>query len=155
MKRRILAVCALLALCCSLFIACGKGQEAGEPTLADGIDTAEFRTDSSMFHVNEVYEGRGTLTVQDGQMTIHIIMPSKNIVNLFPGTAEDAQRDGAVLLQPTVESVTYPDGVTEEVYAFDIPVPALDEEFPCALVGTKGTWYDHMVSVSDPVPMEG
>ena len=152
MKKRI-CVLLLLVLCCSLFAACGDtpSQSAG-PALPDGVYLAEFTTDGSMFHVNEVYDGRGVLTVQDGRMTIHIVLPSKNIVNLFPGTAEDAQKPGAELLQPTVETVTYPDGLTEEVHAFDIPVPYLDEEFDCALVGKKGTWYDHLVSVSNPVP---
>ena len=50
--------------------------------------------------------------------------------------------------------MTYSDGTTEEVYGFDVPVPALDTEFDLALVGTKGTWYDHKVSVSDPQPLE-
>ena len=27
----------------------------------------------------------------------------------------------------------------------------MDDEFDCALIGTKGVWYDHKVSVSDPV----
>ena len=36
-----------------------------------------------------------------------------------------------------------------EVSSFDIPVPALDEEFDvAALIGKKGVWYDHKVSVS-------
>ena len=35
-----------------------------------------------------------------------------------------------------------------------IPVPALDEEFDLALIGTKGKWYDHKVSVSNPVKAE-
>ena len=30
------------------------------------------------------------------------------------------QKDGAVLLEPTVDEVTYSDGTTEEVYGFDI-----------------------------------
>lgn len=46
--------------------------------------------------------------------------------------------------------MTYKDGYEEEVYGFDIPVPALDEEFDVALIGKKGKWYDHKVSVSDP-----
>ena len=33
---------------------------------------AKFDTDSSMFHVNEAYDGRGTLTVKNGKMTLHI-----------------------------------------------------------------------------------
>ena len=107
-----------------------------------------------MFHVNEANDGKGELTVKDGKMTIHVSLASKNIVNLFPGTAKDAQKEGAKLLQPTTDTVTYSDGMTEEVYGFDIPVPAIGEEFDCALIGTKGKWYDHKVSVSDPVPAE-
>ena len=122
--------------------------------LEDGTYTAEFDTDSSMFHVNEACEGKGTLTVKDGVMTIHVSMPSKNIVNLYPGLAEDAQKEGAELLQPTTDTVTYSDGMTEEVNGFDVPVPALDEEFDLALIGKKGTWYDHKVSVSNPEKIE-
>ena len=122
--------------------------------LEDGTYTAEFDTDSSMFHVNEACDGKGTLTVKDGVMTIHISLPSKNIVNLYLGLKEDAQKEGAELLQPTTDTVTYSDGMTEKVYGFDVPVPALDEEFDLALIGTKGTWYDHKVSVSNPEKIE-
>ena len=118
--------------------------------LEDGEYTAEFKTDSGMFKVNEANDGKGILTVKDGQMTIHVSLTSKNIVNLFAGTAEDAMKDGAKLLEPTVDKVTYSDGTTEEVNGFDVPVPALDEEFDLALLGTKGKWYDHKVSVTDP-----
>lgn len=124
------------------------------PALEDGVYSAKFDTDSSMFHINEANDGRGTLKVENGKMTIHISLPSKNIVNLFVGTAEDAQKDGAELLQPTTDSVTYSDGTSEEVYGFDVPVEALDKEFDLALIGTKGTWYDHKVSVSDPQKTE-
>ena len=122
-----------------------------EAQLADGVYTAEFSTDSSMFHVSEACDGKGTLTVKDGVMTIHISLGSKKILNLYPGLAEDAAKDGAVLLQPTTDTVTYSDGMTEEVYGFDVPVPAIGEEFDLALIGTKGKWYDHKVKVSDPV----
>ena len=117
--------------------------------LEDGTYTAKFNTDSSMFHVNEADNGCGTLTVKDGKMTMHIRLVSKKIVNLYVGTAADAEKDGAELLKPTSEEVTYSDGTTEEVYAFDVPVEALDQEFDLAILGTKGTWYDHKVSVSD------
>lgn len=122
-----------------------------EAQLPDGVYTAEFSTDSSMFHVSEACDGKGTLTVKDGVMTIHISLGSKKILNLYPGLAEDAAKDGAVLLQPTTDTVTYSDGMTEEVYGFDVPVPAIGEEFDLALIGTKGKWYDHKVKVSDPV----
>lgn len=120
--------------------------------LEDGVYTAEFDTDSSMFHANETCDGKGTLTVQDGKMTIHVSLASRSIVNLFPGIAEDAKKEGAELLQPTEDEVTYSDGLTETVYGFDIPVPYLDQEFDLALIGKKGVWYDHKVSVSNPEP---
>ena len=129
-------------------------EEPEQPALPDGVYTAEFNTDSSMFHANEACDGKGTLTVENGEMTIHVSLASTSILNLFPGTAEDAQKDGAVLLQPTTDTVTYSDGLSDEVYGFDIPVPALDEEFDVALIGKKGKWYDHKVSVSNPVPVE-
>ena len=129
-----------------------QDQETAE--LADGIYTAEFTTDSSMFRINEAYENKGTLTVENGEMTIHITLISKKILNLYPGLAEDAAKEGAELLLPTEDTVTYSDGMTEEVYGFDVPVPALETEFDLALIGTKGKWYDHKVSVSNPVPLE-
>ena len=131
----------------------GTVQESAAPQLEDGVYMAEFITDSSMFHVNEACDGKGKLTVADGQMVIHISLTSKNILNLYPGLAEDAKKEGAQLLQPTVDTVTYSDGMTEEVNGFDVPVPALDTEFDLALIGTKGKWYDHKVSVTNPVPV--
>ena len=148
MKKVIVLLWAVI-LCCTLAAGCGK-----KNTLADGTYTADFNTDSSMFHVNEAYDGKGILTVEKGQMTIHIVMPSQNIVNLFLGTAEDAQKDGAELIQPVADTVTYSDGTTEEVNGFDVPVPVIDEEFDLALIGKKGVWYDHKVSVSNPVAVE-
>ena len=129
-------------------------EQPAEPALPDGVYTADFNTDSSMFHANEACDGKGTLTVENGEMTIHVSLVSKSILNLFPGTAEDAQKEGAELLEPTTDTVTYSDGLSDEVYGFDIPVPALDEEFDLALIGKKGTWYDHKVSVSNPVLAE-
>ena len=91
---------------------------------------------------------------KDGKMTIHVSLVSKNIVNVFVGTKEEAQADGAELIEPTTDEVTYSDGTTDEVYGFDIPVEKLDEDFNVAIIGKKGTWYDHVVSVSNPVPQE-
>ena len=125
-------------------------QAQSAPALADGVYQASFSTDSSMFHANEACDGKGVLTVQNGQMSIYVTLAGKGIVNLFPGTAEDARKPGAEWLQPTLETVHYSDGTTDEANAFLIPVPYLDEEFDVALVGKKGTWYDHKVSVSDP-----
>ena len=63
-------------------------------TLEDGTYTAEFDTDSGMFHVNETNDGKGTLTVKDGKMTIHVSLASKKIVNLFVGKAEEGNWPG-------------------------------------------------------------
>ncbi len=127
-----------------------KNDAADQAALADGEYQVKFTTDSSMFRVNETLDDIGTLTVKNGEMTIHISLQSEKIVNLFPGLAEDAQKDGAKLLEPTKDEVTYDDGTTETVNGFDVPVPYLDKEFDLALVGTKGTWYDHKVVVASP-----
>ena len=116
--------------------------------LEDGEYDAKFTTDSSMFHVNEANADLGTLTVEDGRMTIHVSLASKNIVKLFPGLAKDAEKAGAKTLEPTTDEVTYSDGTKEEVYGFDIPVEELDQEFDLALLGAKGKWYDHKVKVT-------
>ena len=163
MKKRTILLC-MAALVAVFVVGCSNQTDTSaqdgssppavsqeqQPTLEDGIYSADFETDSSMFRVNETCNGKGKLTVQDGKMTIHISLTSQNIVNLFPGTAEDAQKDGAELLQPTVDTVTYEDGISEEVNGFDVPVPVLDEPFNLALIGTKGKWYDHEVIVSNP-----
>ena len=127
---------------------------AAASTLEDGTYEAVFSTDSSMFHVNEADEGKGVLTVENGKMTIHVRLASKKIVNVYAGLAKDAETDAANVIQPTTDTVTYSDGDTKEVYGFDIPVPALDEEFDVAILGERGTWYDHKVSVSNPVAIE-
>ena len=121
-------------------------------SLPDGLYTAEFDTDSSMFHANEACDGKGTLTVENGQMTFHVSLASKKIVNLYPGMAADAEDNKTDWLLPTTDTVTYSDGTSEEVYGFDIPVTALDEDFQLAILGTKGKWYDHTVSVRNAQP---
>lgn len=127
---------------------------AAEAALPDGVYTADFNTDSSMFHANESCDGKGTLTVADGQMTMHVSLQSKKIVNLYLGMAADAADHEADWLQPTTDTVTYSDGTSEEVYGFDIPVAAVDTDFQLAILGTKGTWYDHTVSVANAEPAD-
>ena len=152
--KKTIAVMLLVLLFAALALACrGTAKpEAAKLDLPDGVYSAEFVTDSSMFHVNEANKGLGILTVKDGVGTLHVSLVGKSILNLFLGTAEDAQKDGAVLLEPTTDTVTYEDGTTEEVYGFDIPVPVIGEDFDLALIGKKGKWYDHKVSVQNPVP---
>ena len=85
-------------------------------------------------------------------MTMHVSLQSQKIVNLYLGMAADAPDHEDEWLQPTIDTVTYSDGTSDEVYGFDIPVAAVDTDFQLAILGTKGTWYDHVVSVSNAVP---
>ncbi len=151
-KASILVICLIMAAL--LLPGCG-GEATNASGLEDGTYTAEFTTDNpTMFHANETKDGKGELTVKDGEMTIHVTLVSKNIVSLYPGLKEDAQKPDAELLEPTLDKVTYPDGYEEEVFGFDIPVPAIDEEFDVALIGKKGKWYDHKVVISNPVKID-
>ena len=161
MKRTLTLILTVLMLCTLLF---GCGQKSGdgdpqdtntEPALADGVYTADFSTDSSMFHANEACDGKGTLTVENGQMTFHVSLASTHIVNLYLGKAADAAANASDWLQPTTDTVTYSDSTSEEVYGFDIPVSAVDADFDLAILGTKGKWYDHVVSVRNAVQQAG
>ena len=166
--KRILSCVVTASLALSLLAGCGASSTASSAVssaasseaasaaassaaetaaLPDGVYTADFETDSSMFHANEACDGKGTLTVENGKMTFHISLASKKIVNLYPGKAADAEANESDWLQPTTDTVTYSDGTSEEVYGFDIPVSALDTDFDLAILGTKGKWYDHVVSV--------
>lgn len=100
-----------------------------------------------MFHVNEANNGKGVLTVKNGKMTIHVSLAGKSILNLFSGKAKDAPKHEQNWLKPTEDTVTFSDGSTETVFGFDIPVEKLNTEFDLALIGKKGVWYDHKVSV--------
>ena len=156
MKKSLLAILAVFIMAAFTLTGCGGSdsseEAAADPGIPDGTYVVTFTTDSPMFHVSEANNDKGILTVKDGQMTVHVSLQSKKIVNLYYGLAEDAQKDGAELIEPTTDEVTYSDGYVDEVYGFDIPVPALDEEFDVALIGTHDNWYDHKVVVSNPVP---
>ena len=128
-------------------VASSAASETAAAALPDGVYTADFDTDSGMFHANEACDGKGTLTVENGTMTFHVSLASKKIVNLYVGMAADAEANKADWLLPTTDTVTYSDGTSEEVYGYDIPVAAVDEDFQLAILGTKGKWYDHTVSI--------
>lgn len=171
--KKIFAIICAAAIACGALAGCagqsGSGNAAGNAggnaaassaatagnTLKAGTYSAEFNTDSSMFHVNEAMEGKGVLTVDEkGQATIHIALVSKRITNLFVGTSEDAKKDGAKIIDAQLEEVTYSDGYKQKVNAFDLPVPVIGEEFTVAILGESGNWYDHQVSVNNPQPAD-
>lgn len=129
-------------------------EEVERLALEDGEYLVDFDTDSTMFHVNEVMNKKAKLTVENGVGTLHLVMPSKNVLHLYLGLAEDAKENEADWIAPTTEEVTYEDGLSEEVYAFDVPLGVIGEEFDLALIGKKEVWYDHKVSASNPVVYE-
>ncbi len=122
---------------------------ASASKVADGTYSARFNSDSSMFRVSDALDGFGTLTVVNGKMTLHISLSGKGVLNLYVGSAEDAKTHESDWLVPTTDTVTYSDGTSEEVFGFDVPVEKLNTDFALALIGKKGVWYDHTVSVSD------
>lgn len=101
-----------------------------------------------MFRLSEALNGKTDLTVKDGKAVIHVSLSGKGIVNLYTGTAEKAKADASNWLFPAVETLTYADGTTDSVNAYDIPLSVLDKEFDVAILGKKGVWYDHKVTVS-------
>ena len=171
MKKKFFSLMLVAAMAFSM-VACGADKEAAadaetvvetveepaeesveEPEVAkldleDGEYTVDFTTDSGMFHINETLNNKATLTVEDGVGTVHITLAGTGIINLYVGLAADAESDEANWLNYTEDEVTYDDGMTETVYGFDVPVSVLNEEFDLALLGTKGTWYDHKVKVT-------
>lgn len=95
-RNKFTYIVAMTLVCAMSLAACGNKnakaeteskkavQDATEKiALSDGTYTAEFTTDSSMFHVNDAYDNKGTLTVKDGKATIHVALTSTHIVNLF------------------------------------------------------------------------
>lgn len=155
MKKKALFIllCIFLTIALALLTGCGKADTAQEEApLEDGTYVATFKSGHPMFHVNEANNDKGILTVKDGKMMIHVSLQSKKIVNLFYGNKEDAQKEGADLIEPTEDHIVYDDGYETDVYGFDVPVPYLDKEFEVSLIGTHGNWYTHQVVVSNPVP---
>ena len=154
-SRSLLVLTVILSMMALALTGCGESSRQAEnekPELEDGTYVATFKSGHPMFHVNDANNDKGILTVKDGKMTIHVSLQSKKIVNLFYGNKEDAQKDGADIIQPTKDKIVYDDGYEDEVYGFDIPVPYLNKEFEVSLIGTHGNWYTHKVVVSDPVP---
>lgn len=162
MHKLIVLLCAI-----SLLIGAAGGVESGVPEqnsagqaiveqaacpLPDGTYVVDVSTDGGMFRLNETVEGKGTMTVENGIMTAHIILSGSGFSKLFPGSAEEAQKDGVVTIDAVKESVTYSDGFTDTANGFDIPVSALDVDMPFAAMGKKsGSWFDHTIRVSNPV----
>ena len=128
------------------------GQKVVSGELADGVYTVDVQTDAGMFKLNEAMEGKGTLTVKDGKMVVHFTLSGKGFSKLFLGSAEDAQKEGAAIIDCVEDTVDYSDGTTDTANGFDVEVAELDVELAVAALGRKsGNWFDHTIRVSNPV----
>ena len=148
--KRVFSCVVAASLALSLLVGCGASSTASSAVSSAASSEAASSVASSAAETAALPDG-GTLTVENGQMTFHVSLASTHIVNLYLGKASDAADHEADWLQPTTDTVTYSDGTSEEVYGFDIPVSAVDADFDLAILGTKGKWYDHVVSVRDAV----
>ena len=125
---------------------------AAADQLADGVYTVDVATDGGMFKLSEAVEGKGTLTVKDGKMTVHFTLSGKGFSQVFVGSAEDAQKDGAAVIDAVEDTLNFSDGTTDTANGFDVPVEELNVEFALAAMGKKSAkWYDHTLCVSNPV----
>ncbi len=74
--------------------------QAPAAALPDGVYTAKFNTDSSMFHANEAVDGMGTLTVENGTMTsTSVCSPrrSSTCIRAWPPTPPPTRATGCNL----------------------------------------------------------
>ena len=127
-------------------------EAAAVDQLADGVYTVDVTTDGGMFKLSEAVEGKGTLTVKDGQMTVHFTLSGKGFTQVFVGSAEDAQKEGAAVIDAVEDTLKFSDGTTDTANGFDVPVEELNEAFALAAMGKKSAkWYDHTLCVSNPV----
>lgn len=179
MKNKLFVLCSVIMMAAVLTLAgCGSKGKGGETTggaapsgavvnapsgadtpgvtkdsLEDGTYTVDVETDSNMFHINEAMDDKGVLSVEKGEWLLFITLPSKNIVNMYMGTAEEAEaaeEKGEALIEPVAATVTYDDGTSEEVYGFEFPIDKLGEPITVAIIGTKDNWYTHEIIVSNP-----
>ena len=178
MKKSLLAILAVFIMAAFTLAGCGSGasEEAADPGIPDGTYVATFTTDSPMFHVSEANNDKGILTVKDGQMTIHVSLQSKKIVNLFYGLAEDAQNDHKVVVSNPVPGDDVHAGTAIDLEDGDYQVNVTKEggtgkaeiESPAALTVADGAatltvkWdsphYDYMIvdgEKYEPVNTEG
>lgn len=125
---------------------------AAADQLADGVYTVDVATDDGMFKLSEATEGKGTLTVKDGKMTVHFTLSGTGFSQVFVGSAEDAHKDGAAVIDAVEDTLNFSDGTTDTANGFDVPVEELNVEFALAAMGKKSAkWYDHTLCVSNPV----
>ncbi len=111
--------------------------------LAEGTYEITVDSSSSMFRIVGC-----ELAVSGGEMSAAVTLSGTSYTYLFPGTAEEAAAAGEA------EYIPFED--VEGKYVYHFPVPALNEEVPCAAFSkNKEKWYDRtLVFRADSIPEE-
>ena len=140
LKKKLLVLLLSASMAMTMLAGCGSNTDKKDDTKTEASkdDASEAKTDSKDAKEPELEDGTYKVDFNTDSSMFH--------------ENPDYNDGKATLTDPSeTTEITYSDGsAPKEVYSFDVPVPALDDEFDLALIGTKGTWYDHKVSVSNP-----
>ena len=97
-----------------------------------------------MIGLNDALDGKTTLTVKKGKMTVHVPMKGTGLTKAFVGTAKSASKKGAKTIKGKKEKVGGDKGL-----AFDIPVKKLNKSFNvCFWSKRRKRWYQKSVKVT-------
>lgn len=119
---------------------------AKKTELKNGKYTVKFTIDDGlgMIGLNDALNGKTTLTVKNGKMTVHVPMKGVGLTKAFAGTSKAAGKKGAKMAKRTTAHI---DG--EDVYAFDIPVKKLNKSFAVSFFSKRNKkWYQKTAKVS-------
>ena len=147
----LLSICMVLTMSLSAFGA--KAEAASGSTPKDGEYTVAVTFGGgSMFKILPADEGKGKLTVENGDMSVYFRNSGQGYDYVYLGTKDEAVNDEANWIKYEEANITeVVDGVeiTSKVHAFTVPVSALDTEIPLATRGQKsGNWNDYTMTVS-------
>ncbi len=116
--------------------------------LDDGYYMATLTSQDAKFQVNTRMKGLGNLIVEDSLGNISVTLNSNDITKVFVGTAQDAQKEGASVLEARTTKFNNSNGTSEVFNAFLIPVPDIEKEYDCAYFSTDNKWHDNKIKLS-------
>ena len=140
------AIASNTALNASTIKAASASVSAKKSSLKNGKYTVGFSIDDGqgMIGLNDALDGKTTLTVKNGKMTVHVPMKGVGLTKAFVGTAKNAAKKGAKTIKGKSEKVG-----DETVLAFDIPVKSLNKSFTVSFYSKrKKSWYQKTVKVT-------
>ena len=150
MKKKMVILCMILAVCLSLGgVASASGTEEEQTPvygsqLVDGEYPITITSSSSMFRIVAAQ-----LNVTDGKMEVCMTLSGTGYEKLFMGTGEQA------LAADDSECIYYVED-SQGKYTYTVPIEALDQDTDCAAWSIrKQKWYDRvLVFESNELPKE-